>query len=136
MKSFYLKTDSFWVFSRIIFTLLFIIAVIIVFLDSDFVPGDIIVYSSFGIYISLMITILFKSAYKKPIPSAVKMTTGIISSLIGCLMSYTILINQNIDIPLKIGFHFLPLWIILLGIRDILLYQNNFSIEGKQSIAS
>ena len=134
MKSFYLKTDKFWIFTRIIFTLLFIIALIKVFFDSDFEPQSIIGFSILVIYISLMIFILIRRAYKKLIPSAVKMTTGIISILIGFLMSYTILTNQNIDVLLIIGFHFVPVWIILLGLRDTILYQNNFTIESRQPL--
>ena len=137
MKGFYLKTDKFWIFSRILFTLLFIIVVIkVFFLDSDFVPRNIIGFSFLGIYISFMTSILIMRAFKKPIPSAVKIITGILSVFIAILMSYTILTNQNIDELLKIGSHFVPVWLFLLGLRDILLYQNNYSIESKQPLAS
>lgn len=51
-------------------------------------------------------------------------------------MSYSILTNQNIDGLLKVGSHFVPVWMFLLGLRDILLYQNSYSFESKQSLAS
>jgi len=137
MKSFYLKTDKFWIFSRIFFTLLFILAVIkVFFLDSDFEPRNIIGFSILVIYISLMILILIRRVLKKTIPSAVKLTTGILSILIGFLISYSILTNHKSDELLKIGFHFVPVWIILLGLRDVLLYQNNYSIAHKQPMTS
>ena len=136
MGSFYLKTDRFWLFSRILFTLLFIAAVIIVLFDSDFEPKNIIGYSIFGIYISLMILISVRRTYKKPISSTVKMTTGILSIIIGFLMSYTILTNDEIDELLKVGFHFFPVWIILLGLRDILLYQNDIKVKSKGAMTS
>jgi len=136
LKTFYLKTDKFWIISRILFTLLLIIAVIIVFFDSDFELKSLVGYSVLGIYISLMIIILLKRAFNKPVSSTVKLTTGIISILIGFLMSYTIFTNHNIDVLLKIGFHFVPVWIILLGLRDILFYQINFRAENKSYIAS
>ena len=53
MKSFYLKTDKFSIFSRIVFTLLFIIAVIkIFFFDSEFESRNIIRFSISSLYIS------------------------------------------------------------------------------------
>ncbi len=137
MKSFYLKTDKFWIFSRILFTVLFIVAVIkVFFLDSDFVPRNIIGFSFLGIYISLMTLILIRRIFKKTLPSAVKLTTGILSILLGFLISYSILTNFKIDILLKIGLHFVPVWIILLGLRDILFYQINFRAENKLYTAS
>ena len=137
MKSFYLKTDKFWIFSRILFTVLFIIVVIkVFFLDSDFVPRKIIGFSFLGIYITLMTLILIRRIFKKTIPSAVKLTTGILSIFIGFLMSYSILTNFKIDILLKIGMHFVPVWIILLGLRDILFYQINFKAENKSYLSS
>ncbi|RKS42573.1 hypothetical protein BC962_3240 [Gillisia mitskevichiae] len=137
MKLFYLKTDKFWIFSRIFFTLLLIIAVIkVFFLDTDFEPRNIFGFSILAIYISLMILILLRRVYKKTIPSTVKLTTGISSILIGLLMSYSILTNPNTNELLKIGFHFVPVWIILLGLRDVLLYQNHYSIEYNQSMAT
>ena len=137
MKSFYLKTNKFWMLSRILFTLLFIAAVIkVFFLDSDFEPGNIISFSFLVIYISLMILILFRRVFKKTIPSAVKLTTGIISILLGFIMSYTILIFHNIDELLKIKLQFFPVWLILLGLKDVLLYQNNYSSAHKQPMTT
>lgn len=133
MKTFYLRTDKFWNFSRILFTLLFISAVVIVLFNSDLEPRNLIGYFLLGIYISLMGLILFRRAYKKFIPSAVKVITGVMSILLGFLMSYTILTNPNIGELLKIGFHFIPVWLVFLGLRDIILRQNNYSIE-KQTI--
>ena len=83
-----------------------------------------------------MILILIRRVLKKTIPSAVKLTTGILSILIGFLISYSILTNHKSDELLKIGFHFVPVWIILLGLRDVLLYQNNYSIAHKQPMTS
>lgn len=129
MKTFYLKTAKFWVFSRILFTLLFTIALIIVS-DFNFGSGNIVFYLIFGIYISSMITILVRRASKRPVPSAVEMIAGIISLLLGFLMSYTILINPNFSELQKIGYQVVPIWMILLGWRDILLHQNIFSNEN------
>ena len=81
----------------VFFTLLFIISVIMVFSNSDFEARNIIGFSILVIYISLMLFILIRSVYKKSIPSTVKITSGIISILIGFLMSYSILTNHNID---------------------------------------
>ena len=83
-----------------------------------------------------MILILIRRVYKKTIPSAVKLTTGISSILFGFLMSYSILTNPKTDELLKIAFHFVPVWTILLGLRDVLLYQNNYRIAHKQPMAS
>ena len=129
MKLFYLKTDKFWIFSRVLFTLLFIIATIKLFLESDFEPRNIIGFSILGIYISLMILITSRRVLKKTVPSALKITTGIISILFGCIMSYTILTNQNIELLLKIGFHFVPFWIVLLGWKDLLNYQDKKNLK-------
>ena len=131
MKTFYLRTDKFWNFSQIFFALLFTIAVIIVLLKSDFKPLNLIGYSILGIYIYLMILSFTRRAYKKSIPSKVRITTGILSILIGFLMSYTILSDLNMSGLLKIGFHFLPVWIILTGLRDILLCQDNYVVADK-----
>ncbi len=137
MKLFFLKTDKFWIFSRILFTLLLIIAVIkVFFIDSDFELKSIIGFSLLGIYISLMILILIRRVYKKTIPSTVKLTTGSLSILFGFVMSYSIFTNHNIDALLKIAFHFVPVWITLLGLRDVLLHKNNYSNGHKQPIVS
>ena len=136
MKSFYQKTDKFWIFSRIFFTLLLIIAVIIVFFDSDFELRSLIGLSILGIYISLIMSVLIRRAFKKPVPSVVKIITGISSIFVAFLMSYSILTNQNIDELLKIGFHFVPVWMFLLGLRDIILYRDKYNIESKQPLVS
>lgn len=135
MKLFYQKTDKFWIFSRIFFTLLLIIAVIIVFFDSDLELRSLIGLSILGIYISLMIFILIRRALKKSVPSVVKTVTGTLSVFIAFLMSYSILTNQNIDELLKIGFHFVPVWMFLLGLRDIFLYRNNYNVESTKPLA-
>ena len=135
MKTFYLKTDIFWLISRILFTILWIAALIVTFIDLGFVPKSLVAYTIFGIYISLMITILLKRAFKKPSPPKINLTTGIISIIFGLLMSYTIITNHNFNALEKIGFHIFPVWIILSGLRDILLYKNNFRPE-KQIIHS
>jgi hypothetical protein len=130
MKTFYLKTDKFWIISRIIFTILFIAALIKLIIDLDFEPQSLVAYSLFGIYISFMIIMLVKRALKKPISSIIKMTTGIISLLFGFLMSYTILIQPNNYSEFeKIGFLVFPIWIVLFGLRDILFYKNNFKVK-------
>lgn len=131
MKSFYLKTDKFWNFSRLLFTILLAIAVIIVFSESDFEPRNIIGFSILVLYISLMILIFIRRVNKEHIPSSIMMTTGIISILFGFLMSYTIFTNQNIDELLKFGFYFFPIWIILLGLKDLLFYQTNLRSKIK-----
>ncbi|MFV8837464.1 hypothetical protein [Salinimicrobium soli] len=136
MKTFYLKTDKFWIFSRLIFTLLLIIAVIKVLNDSGFESGRILGFSTLGIYIGLMIFILIRRFLRKPVPSAVKICTGIITVLMGFLMSYTILINTNIDWLLKTGFHFVPVWAILLGLRDIVLYRTDYHLPRTQPMKS
>ena len=130
MKTFYLKTDKFWIISRILLTIILIVALIKIFIDLDFEPENLVAYSIFGIYISLMIIILLKKAFKKPVPSTIKLITGIISLLFGFLMSYSIFTTLNDFNKLqKIGFHIFPVWIILSGLRDILFYQNNFRVE-------
>jgi hypothetical protein len=83
-----------------------------------------------------MIIILLKRAFKKPVPSKIKLTTGIISMILGLMASYTIFTYHNLSVLGKIGFHILPLWIILFGLRDILVYKNNFRPEKDIVIAS
>lgn len=126
----------FWIISRILFTILWIAALIITFIDLGFVPKSLVAFTIFGIYISLMIIILLKRAIQKPVPSKIKLITGIISIIFGFLMTYAIFTNKNFSELEKIGFHIFPVWIILFGLRDILLYKNNFRPEKDIIIAS
>ena len=115
LKIFYQKTNYFWSITRILYSILFTIA-ILDYPNEKNIP-KITVKLLFTIYVLLIILLSILSILKKKQPKLIRQFVGIFSVFVGFFLTYLLIfeIKQNFVILTFL----LSFWIILYGIWEI-----------------
>ena len=117
---FFRATKYLWIVSRIILIILFGVTISSNALSSYDTP-DLVSKLMFLIPLILMILVSIFEILKKEPHYVLRFLVGIFHVCIGLLMSYLLLTlaKGNHSVYAEIGFQFLPIWIILYGIFEI-----------------
>ena len=115
LKIFYQKTNYFWLITRILYSILFTIA-ILDYPNEKNIP-KITVELLFAIYVVLIILLSILSILKKKQPKRIRQFVGIVSIFFGFFLTYLLIfeIKQNFVILTFL----LSFWIILYGIWEL-----------------
>lgn len=115
LKTFYQKTYYFWVITRLLYIIIFTIAILN--LPNENNLPKIFVKLLFGIYVLSIIFLSILEFLKKNQPKLIRQFVGIISILFGIFLNYLLIFefNQNFVILAFL----VTFWIILYGIWEI-----------------
>ena len=132
IPKFFRATKYLWIVSRIILIILFGVTISSNSLSSYDTP-DLVSKSIFLIPLILMILISIFEILKKEPHYVLRFLVGIFLVCLGLLMSYLLLTlaKENFSIYAEIGFQFLPIWIILYGIFEIVNGVRSLKISPK-----
>jgi hypothetical protein len=115
LKTFYQKTNYFWVISRMLYIALFTIAIIN--LPNENNLPKLTVKLLFAIYILCMVTLSILGFLNKNQPKLIRKFVGIVSILFGIFINYLLIFEFNqrfVILAFVVTF-----WIILYGIWEI-----------------
>jgi len=122
LRSFYQSTYYFWLTSRIIFILLFLISFFSIISEGNLKKPEILFNGAIAIYIVLLTVIAYNEISKSQSSAVLKIIVGLFSILFGLFLIGMLLFYQGATSSggLKILGLTLGFWFFTLGVKDVI----------------
>ena len=115
LKTFFRKTHYFWIISRVILIILFLLVVVNQKFESK--PSFGIVYGIIAVYVICMVYLSILEFTKKDAPKIIKIFTGGFSIFFGLVILYLLIFQFNGFVVLAFC---VPIWLIIYGTWEIM----------------